>query len=93
MEFKARGLNSSKISKILGVNQSQIYRNLNDEPKTVNKTVMRLCDYVNIDYMEKARDPRESDALMNALAELWDGTDAHARKIAAVIFALKRVRM
>lgn len=92
-EFKARSLNPSEISKLLNINQSQIHRNLKDGPKTVNKTIMQLCSYLNIEYMEKAPDPRESNALMSALAELWDGTDNHARKIAAVIFALKRARV
>lgn len=91
--FERMGMNTVEISLAIGKNQSQVYRNLHNEPKTVNKTVKELCHYAKIDYMERAPDPSQSPTLMRAIAELWDGSEPHARRIAAAIFALKRARM
>lgn len=67
--------------------QSQIFRNIFKRPKRVTKTLLRLCKYAKIDAYEDTVDPAQSPALMDALAEVWDGTDAHARKLAKLLFA------
>lgn len=91
--FDQKGMNPTDIGREVKLNQSQVYRALHDNPKTVSKTMKVLCDYANISYMEAAPDPSQSPTLMSAIAELWDGSEAHACRIADAIFALKRLRM
>ena len=92
--FASEGLRTSAaISRVTGINQSQVYRNLFDSPKRFTKTHLRLCEYAKIDIKDEANDPRSSDILMGALASIWDGSEGHARKLADLLFAHSRASM
>lgn len=89
--FEAQGLStSSAIARVAGVNQSQVHRNLYGQPKRVTKTHLRLCIYAKIDTEIDANDPGSCSVLMNALSSVWDGSDEHARRLAALLFAHSR---
>lgn len=92
--FERDGLKTSTaISKASGLGQSQVYRNLFGSPKKVGRTLRSLCKYAEIDAYEGNSDPRESQVLMDALARVWDGTDAHAGRLARLLFAHQQAHM
>lgn len=89
--FAANGLVTSvSIAKAVDINQSQVHRNLFDEPRRVSRTLRNLCEYAKIDVEMEAADPSTSAILMKALASVWDGTDEHARRLAELLFAHNR---
>jgi predicted XRE-type DNA-binding protein len=89
--FEAQGhITASAIARVTGVNQSQVHRNLYGQPKRFTKTHLRLCIYAKIDTQIEAHDPRTCSVLMNALSSVWDGSDDHARRLAALLLAHSR---
>jgi hypothetical protein len=89
--FAGRGITSSTaIAKVTGVPQSQVYRNLFGRPKRISKTLRELCCYANISLKTALPAPASSPILMDALAKVWDGSDDHARRLAALLFAHQR---
>lgn len=92
--FAQDGLRTSAaIARASGLGQPQVYRNLFGSPKKVGRTMRRLCKYADIDAYEGSSDPRESQVLMDALARVWDGTDAHAGRLAKLLFAHQQAHM
>lgn len=84
---------SSAIARACGLGQPQVYRNLFGNPKTVSRTLRSLCKHAGIDAYEGTSDPRDSKVLMDALASVWDGTDAHAGRLAKLLFAHQQAHM
>lgn len=92
--FSADGLvTSSAISRVTGVNQSQVHRNLYGQPKRLTKTHLTLCNYAKIDTEIDTYDPSSCAVLMNALSSVWDGSDEHARRLAALLLAHRNASM
>ena len=86
--FERQGLVSTPaIAKATGINQSQIFRNLNLQPQRVTSTLKRLCAYAEISMFSEQADPRSSSILMDALGAIWDGSDQHAKRLAQLLFA------
>lgn len=83
-------MTSSAIAIATGINQSQVYRNLYSVPKRITRTHIRLCEYAKIEMQIEASDPRLCDVLMEALGAVWDGSDSHAQRLAALLFAHNR---
>lgn len=81
------------IAKATGLGQSQVHRNLFGSPRRLSRTLLSLCKYAQVDAYERASDPRESSALMEALAQVWDGSEAHARRLAKLLFAHRQAHM
>lgn len=81
---------STAIAKASGLGQSQVYRNLFGHPKTASKTLLALCNYAGVDAYEGYADPAQSQVLMSALGSIWDGSDAHARRLARLLLAHHR---
>lgn len=77
----------SAIARATGLGQPQVHRNLFGRPKRVTRTLVELCKYASIDASAEASDPRDSPILMNALSQVWDGTEGHARRLARLLFA------
>jgi hypothetical protein len=75
------------------VGQSQVHRNVFGQPKRLSRSLLQLCKYAEIDAYEGTRDPRESQALMDALAQVWDGSELHARRLAKLLFAHHQAHM
>lgn len=92
--LRQRGLSTgTEIARASGLGQPQVHRNLFGRPKRVGRTLLALCKYVGIDAYEKAGDPRQSIVLMQALADVWDGSEAHARKLAKLLLAHHQARV
>ena len=92
--FDRRGIvSSSGISKVTGINQSQIFRNLNLQPQRVTSTLKRLCVYAEISIYYEQADPGTSSILMDALAAVWDGSDQHAKRLAQLLFAHQKASL
>lgn len=95
--FAQNGLvTSASIAKATQINQSQVYRNLFDEPKRLSRTLLLLCKYADLDVgspINAQPDPRNCTVLMNALSEVWDGSDDHAKRLADLLFAHDRAAM
>ncbi|KHS05257.1 hypothetical protein RM61_22430 [Xanthomonas phaseoli pv. phaseoli] len=93
-KFALKGLNgSSAIARATKLGQPQVYRNLFGSPKKVSRTMQQLCAYADVDAYEGTSDPSESKVLMEALATVWDGTDAHAKRLAKLLFAHQQAHM
>lgn len=83
----------TEIARVSGLGQSQVHRNLFGRPKRVGRTLFALCEYAGVDAYEKTGDPRQSAVLMQALAEVWDGSEAHAQKLAKLLLAHHQARV
>lgn len=89
-----RGLSTgTEIARASGLGQPQVHRNLFGRPKRVGRTLFLLCKYAGVDAYEKAGDPRQSTVLVQALAEVWDGSEAHAKKLAKLLLAHHQARV
>ena len=84
---------SSAIASHVGINQSQVFRNLFGQPKRVTRTLKLLCDYAYAKTPSVRIDPTTSPKLMRALAELWDGSDQHAELIVVMLRSIHRVKL
>lgn len=71
-----------------GINQATVSRILGRCPKRAGAAFIRLCIYANrVDEHGSRPDPALSDELMNALRDVWNGSDEHAKALAAIIRA------
>ncbi|WP_175363271.1 hypothetical protein [Pseudomonas corrugata] len=95
--FAEKGLETSaSIAKATQINQSQVYRNLFCEPKRLSKTLQSLCKYADLHLgspIAVVPDPRNCTVLMDALSEVWDGSEDHAKRLADLLFAHDRAVM
>lgn len=92
--LKSRGLvTGTEIARASGLGQPQVHRNLFGQPKRAGRTLLALCKYAGINAYERASRPADSPVLMQALAEVWDGSEAHARKLAKLLLAYHQARM
>jgi transcriptional regulator with XRE-family HTH domain len=85
------------LANAMGVNQSTISRALKGSArKRLSKGLKKLCDYAGIPLTKPVTasppDPRTNPNLISALAEVWDGSSAHARALAKIIRDLKLLR-
>lgn len=92
--LRGRGLiTGTEISRASGLGQPQVHRNLFGQPKRIGRTLLALCKYAGVNAYERAGRPTDSPVLMQALAEVWDGSEAHARKLAKLLLAHHQARM
>ncbi len=87
-KFKEYAVCQAEASKLTHVSQSQISRILAGQFKRRSKNVNKLCKFANIKFDRHKTDPVQNRILMDALTEVWDGTDHHAKAIAKVLKAL-----
>jgi hypothetical protein len=85
--------NASAIARLVGINQSQVYRNLFGSPKRRTRTLDQLCKYAEAARPAAMPDPAGSRILMDAVALVWDGSDQQARRIADVLIAMKQAKL
>lgn len=78
----------SAIAFYTGVDQSQISRILAGQVKRESENVLALCKYAEAIHNTSTVDPCQSELLMGALREVWDGSPEHAKAIAGVILSL-----
>jgi transcriptional regulator with XRE-family HTH domain len=87
---KAIGLTQAAIADAVGASQSQVSRVLSGMSRRRSRLFDSVCKYVFSaeDAAAFGRAPQDSDQLMRALGEVWDGSDAHAEALALVIRSL-----
>jgi len=90
--FEERRVTQPEIERNTGVNQSQISRIFNGKFMRVEgKNVIKLCKYANLKINKSllgGSDPRESEVLINALRDIWDGSQQKERALARLIRSL-----
>jgi len=83
------GLHQSSIAKALGASQSQVSRVFSGKTSAQSKLAKDICIYVLGSTSKSQADAvRANEELIGALAEVWNGTPAHARALAVVIRSL-----
>lgn len=91
-KFKEHAVCQIEVSKLIDVSQSQISRVLAGKFKRRSKNVNKLCKFANIKFERHKVDPVQNRILIDALMEVWDGTDHHAKAIAKVLKALSSLK-
>lgn len=86
--------NQEKLAEHIGVSQSTISRALRSlDRRRLSKGLRNICIYANIPTttptITSPPDPRKNKELISALAEVWDGSPAHAKALAKIIRDLK----
>ena len=93
--FSKQGLNNSlSISNATGMSQATVWRNLYEARNKVTKGLSELCKYSDIDLNSYSEvKPAENEVLMKTLTQVWNGTEAHAKKLSKLILAAHSVNM
>lgn len=87
------GLRQEDIANVLGVNQSQISRIFRGKVRRPTDTLMRVCKYVSERSLKIHPDEvRRNETLMQALAEVWDGSEHDAQILANILRSLGTLR-
>jgi hypothetical protein len=92
--FSLKGINtSSSIASACNMTQSTVYRALKGDPKRMTAALNRLCVYANINPKEFTDPPEQSETLMNALKQVWDGTEIHAKQLARLLIVANSCKL
>lgn len=87
--FASTGMTQKQIAIAVGASQSQVSRILSGHIIRRTRLLETLCIYASSKlHFGKRPDVRRNTELMSALAEVWDGSDEHARALARVIRSL-----
>lgn len=99
-KIRSMRLNNRELEQFTGVDQSQISRYRRALFKrTSNGNLHKICTYLKINLIftqngfrsDSQVDPKSNEDLISALSEVWDGTPAHARKLAKAIRLLGEI--
>ncbi|MEW8458376.1 MAG: helix-turn-helix transcriptional regulator [Candidatus Thiodiazotropha sp.] len=99
-KMRSMRLKNSELEQFTGVDQSQISRYRRALFKRTNNTNLhKLCTYLKLNLIftqnglrsNSQVDPINNEDLISALSEVWDGTPAHARKLAKAIRLLGEI--
>lgn len=84
-------LTQQAVANATNIDQSYISRIRNGRFKRVTEKVKKVCDYASIDLNlhKNEINPAENSCLMEAISEVWDGTNEKAKALAKVIRSLK----
>lgn len=86
---RRHGLTQAVIADAVGASQSQVSRVLSGQTSAHSKLAKDICIYVLGASAPKTQSAvSANEELMAALADVWDGTPAHARALATVIRSL-----
>jgi len=92
--LKLKGLNTTvSIANACGMTQSTVYRALKGDPKRMTAALNRLCVYANVNPKEFTDPPEQSETLMNALKQVWDGTEMHAKQLARLLIVANSCKL
>ena len=88
------GLTQIQIAQATGLSQSQVSRLLAGHGRLQSKGFQQICKYVS-SYTPSIsqRSLLRQSELMTTLAEVWDGTPAHADALSTVLRSLKLLRI
>ena len=86
---KTCGITQTEIAEALGASQSQVSRILKADGQRPSRLFEEVCLYIErLSGGITADQVRKNEHLINALKDTWDGSDAHARALSAVIRSL-----
>lgn len=91
-EIDSKRTNQTAIAKATGVSQSTVSRVLRLKRIRIGRSIDRLCNYANIALEGDLPNPANSQVLMDALTEVWDGTLQDAKLLAKIIRCLRQLR-
>lgn len=92
--FRANGLETTvSIANACNMTQSTVYRALKGKPKRMTLALNKLCVYAKINLQDYADEPEQSDTLMNALRQVWDGTEIHAKQLARLLIVANSCKL
>ncbi|MBK9347831.1 MAG: helix-turn-helix transcriptional regulator [Burkholderiales bacterium] len=87
------GITQEEIAQAINVNQSQVSRIFRGQVHRHTDTLGKICKYALLKSVKVTPDDvRNSDTLINALSDVWDGTDQDAQALAGVIRSLQTLR-
>lgn len=87
--IKQLKLNQDDLVGISGVSQGQVSRIISGKFKKPGEAYKRICIYVfNALNTDTRKNVEENKLILDALAEVWDGTDEQAKSLAQVIRSL-----
>lgn len=90
-----QGLNHpSAIAEAYGMVQSTVYRNLKMPQNSMTPGLKKLCIYAKIDLSEHSSvNPGDSKIIMDAIQQVWDGSEAHAKRIRRLLLTAHSCKM
>jgi hypothetical protein len=92
--FKVNGLETKvSIAFSCKMTQSTVHRALKGSPKRMTSALNELCVYAKINLQDFADEPEQSDTLMNALRQVWDGTEIHAKQLARLLIVANSCKL
>lgn len=92
-DAQTAGINQLEIANHLGINQSQVSRIFRGKVRRHTDTLMRVCRYVSSRSLKiSPEEVRKNDLLIEAVADVWDGTESDAQALARVIRSLQTLR-
>jgi transcriptional regulator with XRE-family HTH domain len=81
-----------QLAKIAEADQSTVSRILQGKICRMTMPLVKLCKYANIDLANESPNPAYNKLLMDALKQVWDGTEADAKVIARILLDLQGLR-
>ena len=84
--MEAHSYSQSRLAKEAKVPQSTISRAL-ASPVRLSRTHRQLCNFAGIDIQAAQGRSGARDSLVQAVLDVWDGTDEHAQSIARLLKA------
>lgn len=90
---RERGITQSAIAAALGISQSQVSRVLSGASQRRSRLFVEVCKYVYVSTSVETGDAlKHHPELLEAVADVWDGTSTHAQALALVIRSLGALR-
>jgi hypothetical protein len=80
------GLSQAELARRAGVSQSAVSRAITRHPARMGASRRRL-----VVYMQQEAPPTEPNAVLDAVRETWDGSDAHAAALAKLVLASREL--
>jgi hypothetical protein len=81
-------ISQEALAKAAGINQATVSRIMARCPRRAGGAFTKLCRYADkVCERESRPDPSLCSELMNALRDVWNGSDEHAEALAAIIRA------
>lgn len=95
LAFKEQGLKSTlAIADKYEMVQSTVYRNLKQPQVSITPGLKKLCVYAEIDISGyEGVNPGNSEIIMDAIQKVWDGSEAHAKKIRRLLLTAHSCKM
>ena len=87
---RSLGVSQSQIAEALGASQGQVSRILGGKIRRASRLLKEVCLYVErMNQGVTADSVRANEELISALQETWNGSNGHAKALAAVIRSTK----